>query len=85
MAKGVVDQLEVVDVDDEQRDRLPVWRGSLDRGASRLDEGAAQRQSRQFVNPIGHPGELRRRAGELHSGAMMTTDMALMRAPRAAI
>jgi hypothetical protein len=47
----VVDQLEVVDVDDEQRKRLVRRARRLDRRRRGVDERAAQWQPRQFIDP----------------------------------
>jgi CBS-domain-containing membrane protein len=53
VAERVVDQLEVIDIDDQQRDRLLRGARLVDRGRRGLDEGAAQRQSREIVDTNG--------------------------------
>jgi hypothetical protein len=50
VAVGVVDQLEMVDVDDEQRQRLVGSASGLDGRHRGVGERAAQRQPRQFID-----------------------------------
>ncbi|CAA9355673.1 MAG: hypothetical protein AVDCRST_MAG11-3798 [uncultured Gemmatimonadaceae bacterium] len=65
VAVAVVDVLEVVHVDDEQRHRRRRAARPLDRGRGRLEERAAQRQPGEVVGPWSHAGGggARRRRG----------------------